>query len=555
MEKNYNFRFKLEEPSSEDIRKRMDFAALLQQYEAAPAPALARGRVRRLVYLVSAAAAAVLLLVSLFFWSQPKQFTPEEYFAQQSYVHPPLPNLQPPYQGNTVADAYKGGIIEYPSGSRLVVPASAFMNDRGKLIGGEVEVHYRELHDYIDFFVSGIPLAYDSVGLQRYLTSAGMVEIYAEQNGKRLELAPGKAIQVELISEVPVQNYFTLPKYYVYQLDTAARTWVYRNVDMLQFVNDENWLGEGENNPERLWQQKLTQLETDFQQALQNLQLQYPLPFAPLEPTPAKGNRPTLELDFLSGEITLDPASDLQPADLAFLHPGTIWEITPESPAVDPRAFNVTWESVRLRRLNSQRFELTLIHSKNEEKLIVTPVLLGADYQRALASYQEEKQAYDAAVAARESSVAASRDTLQARFTQGKAALQAELSEELLGRPEQLTRKVVNRFVVNAFGVWNCAQPVTAPQTVQGVNYTDEKGNTIENVTAYVVNAKQNTIYRYLAASGASLGIEPATNNLLWIVDKDGGIAITRLEQLQDGGSKIILETVTPPVTSRATLR
>ena len=179
MEKNYNFRFKLEEPSSEDIQQRMDFAALLQQYEAAPAPALARGRVRRLVYLVSAAAAAVLLLVSLFFWSQPKQFTPEEYFAQQDYVHPPLPNLQPPYQKNTVADAYKGGIIEYPSGSRLVVPASAFMNDRGKLIGGEVEVHYRELHDYIDFFVSGIPLAYDSVGLQRYLTSAGMVEIYA----------------------------------------------------------------------------------------------------------------------------------------------------------------------------------------------------------------------------------------------------------------------------------------------------------------------------------------------------------------------------------------
>ena len=210
---------------------------------------------------------------------------------------------------------------------------------------------------------------------------------------------------------------------------------------------------------------------------------------------------------------------------------------------------------MRLRRLNSQRFELTLIHSKNEEKLIVTPVLLGADYQRALASYQEEKTAYDAAVATRESSVAASRDTLQARFTQRKTALQAELSEELLGRPDQLTRKIVNRFVVNALGVWNCAQPITAPQTVQGVNYLDEKGNTIENVTAYVVNKKQNTIYRYLAASGAPLGIEPATNNLLWIVDEDGGIAITRLEQLQDGGSKIILETVTPPVTSRATLR
>lgn len=555
MEKNYNFKFNLEEPDSDAIRQHMDFDALLGQFEEQAVPRARQTRIRRLIYTASAAAAALLLLLVVPSLFQNDSLTAEAYFARQDFVRAPIADLDQPYQVKNVADAHRGGVIDYPSGSRLVIPAAAFMDDRGKLIGGEVEIHYRELHDYIDFFASGIPMAYDSVGMQRYLTSAGMVEVYAEQDGRRLRLAPGKAVQVELRSEVTVDNYFMLPNYYVYLLDTVNRTWEYQNIDILQFAEEEEWEPGASATPQRRWQQELRLLEADYESALQELQANNPVPAAPTSPRQATGNRPTLELDFVNGDLPLDPASDLQVDDLTYLHAGTIWEILPESPKVDPRAFQVEWEQVRLRRLDAQQFELTLQHSANEETLLVAPVLLGADYQRALQQYEQEKAAYDAQVAVRQRQIAEASDKLQATFTERKLALQETLSQELQNRPGPLRREVINRFVVTAFGVWNCARPTVAPATVTGVKYVLESGQAIENTTAYVVNEEQNTIFRYLASSTAPVGITPAADNLLWIVSETGGISIARLDQPFEEGADLVLETVTPPVQNRKELR
>ena len=555
MEKNYNFKFNLEEPDGDAIRKHMDFDALLHQFEEQKAPQQRQARVRRLVYIATAAAAAVVLFLALPTLFRSAPLTPEAYFAQQDYVRAPLPDMNIDFEVKTVADAHRGGVIDYPSGSRLVIPAAAFMDDRGKLIGGEVEIHYRELHDYIDFFVSGIPMAYDSLGMQRYLTSAGMVEVYAQQNGRRLRLAPGKAVQVELRSEVAVSDYFTLPEYYVYLLDTVNRSWEYQNIDMLQFAEDEEWEPGAADSPQRRWEQELRWLEEDYELALQELQTSNPVPAAPIAPRQAAGDRPTLELDFVNGGLPLDPASDLQAADLSYLHTGTIWEILPESPAVDPRAFQVEWEQVKLRRLNAQQFELTLQHSANEERLLVAPVLLGADYRKAQRQYEQEVAAYEAQVAVREQQISEEQDSLQALYAERKANLQNELSEELNSRPGPLRRKVINRFVVTNFGIWNCARPTSAPETITGINYVLDNGETVENTTAYVVNEAENTIYKYLASSTAPVGVAPAADNLIWIVNPRGGISVARLNQIVGEGTDLVLETVTPPVQNSEELR
>ena len=367
-------------------------------------------------------------------------------------------------------------------------------------------------------------------------------------------MAPGKAIQVELRSEVVVKDYFSLPKYHVYQLDTASRTWQYSNVDMLQFVEEDLITG-GTNTPQQRWQRELGNLEQEYEKALQDLQMDFPLPSAPVAPTQANGNRPTLELDFAQGALALDPASDLQPEDLAYLHAGTIWEIAPESPEVDPRAFRVSWETVKLRRLNTQRFELTLQHRDNEETLIVAPVLLGANYQQAMAKYQDELATYDAMVTLREEEVSSERERLQTEFVARKEALKESLEQEFQSQPGELRRQVVNRFVVSEFGVWNCAQTIDAPSTVHGIQYRTEGGQAIENTTAYVVNREYNTIFRYLASSTAPIGIEPATDNLLWVVNEKGTISRVELKQLHDDGAELVLETVTPPAKTNADLR
>lgn len=555
MENNYKFRFGTEAPSSEDIRQRMDFDALMGQFEQGQQQQRGQLRVRYLAYAVAAIAAAVALLLLAPNLLRPSTLTPEDWFDSQPFVQAPLPDMQPDFNTQTLADAYQGGVIEYPSGSRMVVPAMAFMNDRGKLITGEVTIHYRELHDYVDFFTAGIPMVYDSAGTQRYLAAAGMVEVYAVQNGQRLRMAEGKALQVELISTVAVNDYFTLPKYNVYQLDTAARTWAYRSIDMVQFVEDESWATADDKAPQFIWQQALANMELEYNKALQDLQMDYPLPSAPLAPNRAAGNRPTLELNFGAGELALDPASDLQPQDLAYLHKGTIWEIAPESPAVDTRAFQVAWESVRLRRLSSQRYELTLQHSRNKEVLIVSPVLVGDAYQRAMNSYEMEKAAYDAAVAKREALIKGKRDTLQVQFAERKLAMQRDLDQEMQSRPGSLTRKVVNRFVVSEFGLWGCAQSIAPPQAVTGVRYIDDNGNALPPATVYVVNPTQNTVFRYLASDTAPLGIAPDVDNLLWTVGESGNIAVATLHPHPDQPTEIVMARVAPPVADAAALR
>ena len=69
-----------------------------------------------------------------------------QYFAARNYVDPPLINVKPQF-ASYKCNANKGGIYEYESGSKLRVPAAAFMDNAGNLIEGEVEIKYREFHD------------------------------------------------------------------------------------------------------------------------------------------------------------------------------------------------------------------------------------------------------------------------------------------------------------------------------------------------------------------------------------------------------------------------
>ena len=144
---------------------------------------------------------------------------------------------------------------------------------------------------------------------------------------------------------------------------------------------------------------------------------------------------------------------------------------------------------------------------------------------------------------------------MQALYAERKANLQNELSEELNSRPGPLRRKVINRFVVTNFGIWNCARPTSAPETITGINYVLDNGETVENTTAYVVNEAENTIYKYLASSTAPVGVAPAADNLIWIVNPRGGISVARLNQIVGEGTDLVLETVTPPVQNSEELR
>ena len=368
MGNNYNFKINPRLPSSEEIQRHKDFGALLRQYKGQQESRRTR-RLRRLrvVSASSAAAAAVaaiaIVLGGIFSAPNEPARTAEEYFAQQEFIKPPLAkDIQPQFASFRV-DANQGGVYEYPSGSRLVVPAAAFADDRGRLIEGEVDIRYREMHDYVDFFLSGVPLTYDSAGVKYHLESAGMIEIYAEQDGKRVQLAPGKNIDVELVSEIIVSS-FNLnvpPRYHVYQLDTFSREWLYQDVDNIQFIEDEIL---EESDPLFQYKKELLSsydaIESRVAEQLRALESSIPKPVEPLRPQRAAPGRPTLELNFLDGSLNVEDTQNGEVQDelakLQRMYKGVIWQISPSSPAFDERAFNVSWQSVRIRPANNRDY-------------------------------------------------------------------------------------------------------------------------------------------------------------------------------------------------------
>lgn len=553
MGNNYNFKINPRLPSSEEIQRHKDFGALLRQYKGQQESRRTR-RLRRLrvVSASSAAAAAVaaiaIVLGGIFSAPNEPARTAEEYFAQQEFIKPPLAkDIQPQFASFRV-DANQGGVYEYPSGSRLVVPAAAFADDRGRLIEGEVDIRYREMHDYVDFFLSGVPLTYDSAGVKYHLESAGMIEIYAEQDGKRVQLAPGKNIDVELVSEIIVSS-FNLnvpPRYHVYQLDTFSREWLYQDVDNIQFIEDEIL---EESDPLFQYKKELLSsydaIESRVAEQLRALESSIPKPVEPLRPQRAAPGRPTLELNFLDGSLNVEDTQNGEVQDelakLQRMYKGVIWQISPSSPAFDERAFNVRWQSVRIRPANNRDYELTLIHPQNQVTLIVSPVLMGSDYEAALQRYEGEYQAYEAARAEWEARLKEQKQALLGEAEREKAeALKAydhKLDELRASGLEfgnatryLVKRKVVNRFKATGFGFWNCDRLIPpAEQRVQAA-FRDQHGNFYRNHTAYLVDRSENTVYRLYATDKTPLHFDANSENLLWIVTDDHKIAVARPE-------------------------
>ncbi len=556
MGNNYKFNINPRLPSSEEIQRHKDFGALLRQYrDQQQGRRIRRLRRLRLVSVGSAAAAAIaavaIVLGGIFSTPGKPALSAEEYFARQEFIQPPLAQAIQPQFTSFRVNANQGGVYEYPSGSRLVVPAAAFADDRGRLIEGEVDIRYREMHDFIDFFLAGVPLAYDSAGIRYSLESAGMIEIFAEKDGQRVQLAPGKHIDVELVSEiiVPSFNLNTSPRYNVYQLDTFSRQWLYQDIDKIQVIQDEIL---DENDPLRQYKQELlTQydaIEASAAEELSAIDASAPKPVEPLRPHRADPDRPTLELNFLDGSINVEDTQNGEVQDelakLQRMYDGVIWQVSPSSPAIDERAFNVNWQSVRIRPANNRDYELTLIHPQNQVTLIVSPVLTGSDYERALQRYEGEYRAFESARAAREAQLKEQKEALKAKVEQQKAATLKAYDQKLaelraaglqFGEATQylVRRKVVNRFKATGFGFWNCDQLLPPSEQRALAAFKDQHGNFYRNHTAYLADRSRNTIYRLYATDKTPLHFDAGSDNLLWIVTDDHKIAVIRPEDFR----------------------
>ncbi len=553
--------------SDKQIAKHQDFDALLAQVQpsvagAAPAADTEAPRQRRrwLYYLSGATAAA---LIGLFFY-QTKVVAPvkadQGYFAERPFIDPPFKQIKASYTEKSF-NANRGGVFEYANGSKIIVPAAAFVDNKGNIVEGEVDIRYREFHDYIDFFLSGIPMQYDSAGTLYQLESAGMVEIYAEQGGQKVNVAPGKEIDVELVSEmrIPSSERATMPKYNVYQLDTEARNWVYRDNDNIEVIDEEE---EEVNSDIEVAKSNHQEALADFRQQelveVQKVEASIPLPQAPVRP-----KRQTSEYVFdfnindIAPTISNDPNRTPEENAVAALeeqrlqqlrkqYKGTLWQCDPNDYlkyTQNAANNNLTWEDVKYRQLNNGDYEFTLISGDFRSTLIANPVLSPEDYKLAIKEFNQQFDIYQQELTAREAQLAEAKAKLRkfykAERDKAERVYQEELAElkarglDREASEKMITRKIINRFQATAFGIWNCDRPL--PPSIAQVKgeFKDDDNHQYDSHVAFLVNQNRNTVARFRARPGAPVSFETNSDNLMWLVTPDNKIALFRPEKFR----------------------
>lgn len=142
------------------------------------------------------------------------------------FVQPPIPTADVPFKEYTV-DAAQGDTLLYPSGSMVLLPPHAFVDKNGKPIEGKVQIKYREFTDPVDYFLSGIPMGYDSAGVHYTFESAGMCDIQALQNGQPVFVNKNAKPQINIATtnQDLAQN--------LYYLDTVSKQWINRGKSVI----------------------------------------------------------------------------------------------------------------------------------------------------------------------------------------------------------------------------------------------------------------------------------------------------------------------------------
>ena len=562
MKENYKINQNFKPLSREQIEAHKDFDQLLETFNSTAQPETpveVTGAPRRWIYPVLAMAAAGLVGVLMMVLNPAPQADmsaeAKAYFASQPFINPPIKTLKPTYLAKQV-DANQGGTYVYENGSTVVVPPAAFVNGQGNLVEGPVEIKYREFHDYVDFFISGIPMHYDSMGTSYQLESAGMIEIYAEQNGERLEMNPGKELDIKLVHDIYAAPGDPLD-FNIYHLDTNQRNWVYKGKNNLEIIPDPNATApiSDEDRATGNYQTQLNDLEKEEAEEIAKIEATIPKPIAPVAPAEADKTAHVFNLKFTENMIQAGTASnDLDEQrgalrDLQEQYDNLLWQVAPNQPDFNENAASsINWVDMKLRKLNNRDYELTLIGSANQMKVKVNPVLTGADFQKAMAEFNQSFAKYEVALEDRERQLQSARETLLREINKRKrlakmnydkriATLKAQGKNNKVSE-EMIKHRIVNTFTATKLGIWNCDRPLPPWLVRLNADFKNDQQESFNSNVAFLVDQTKNTVAKFYAKKGTEVQYNRNSKKLMWVVTKENKLAVYRPEKFSDIDNK-----------------
>ncbi len=465
-----------------------------------------------------------------------KSKTTQDANAKTAFINSPSNKIAVPYSSYKINNS-KGGEIKHNTSSKINVPKNSFVDKNGKDIIGDVTIEYREFHDKGDIIASGIPMAYDSAGKKYNLESAGMFDIKGSQNGEPVFIKADKDLQIDLAS---ANNEDRFNQYY---LDTIARNWQYINHDEVHPI------ASSEINkkilPQKAIESKIEnlkkQIEIVIPKKIDSVKIVYTkkVETLPKAKEPNKPQKPTGRPTFQIEASTAD-----FPELAAFEN--AIFEVGAENKNYTADMSEITWNDVKISQgpQKGVNYLLTLTYHKRVEKLIMYPVLNGADFEKAQKKYQQKFKVYEGLVEKRETDekrlmaeMKAKQKTYLAEIEKDKiqyekeralliAKYKNEENNELANSFNQManTVRATRIFKIANFGFYYSDCPHAMPESafyVSPIFVLTLKDKPLFPDFVYLVEHTKNAVYNFNAPEFKNIKYNPSSTNSFVIFVKN----------------------------------
>jgi len=269
-------------------------------------------------------------------------YVPNE-LALSNFIKPPFLDRgveQEIYSINTDKDQE----IITESGSKIKIKKNIFVDEEGKIVSGKVNIEYRDFHNPIEIFLSGIPMEYDSSGVKSIFETAGMFELRAYQNDKPLGIKYGEEVEMNLVSTSSEKDFN------FYSFNESTGNWIYedKTMDIVVESKIEKKKKAGKLAKPLLQNESLYSFEMDVENE------EYP------------------ELE---------------------TYEGTVFEVL-KATSFDPLYYNVQWDNVEVEK-KSGNYVIELFKEDTSIVVAVKPVVKKGMFHKAKKKYQEEKAALE----------------------------------------------------------------------------------------------------------------------------------------------------------------
>ncbi|PLX00017.1 MAG: hypothetical protein C0594_16255 [Marinilabiliales bacterium] len=543
---NRKYRYNRKEPTSSEIKNLRNFNEVKSKFENQSIPRKRSSKFlgKNQTFYLSVIFVTIVSL-GLYYILNNIQKHPEitdlENHEQLDFrmIDPPLENIDIDYTKFVMESASDSGFYISPRGTKLRIPPDCFVYHDGKKVEGEVELYFREFHDPVDFFVSGINMEYDTLGQKKIFESAGMIDMHGKKDGQNIFIAEGKEIHVSMASAWKGNHYN------VYYLDTVMQKWEYRLKDKVtdaksvqesHTIYSQNYQFNFEADVERQMPDDETMLEMNRQLTEAKLNYEDQQALRPEEPRKVSPDRYSFDLD-----IKEDEFPELQ------AYKDVCFEVLPEQ-MFTPKVFETEWNDIKLEKADEELVYLvTLSNDKQKKQYRVQPVFKEESFTEAKKQYNQQFEEYTALLKDKQrkvDSIAAviNKMTRRNKLPANEVEMQdtARVLRNSNYEQASLNALVTRTFAISQFGIWNSDFPSEYPK---GKNLTArfaQPNNSNPGFkTIYQAVNDVNALYNYKPDRYNQFSYNKRKENLLWAVNKSGKLCVFRPEKFEDIPGKV----------------